>query len=239
MSPPVGTQQRSASPPPVQRYEDEEDPAHYEEEDGATYTHSRDIADQDISMRAKICYTFLAFFAYWFGASRFDMDGDGDFDAADMQHIINNTGKHMHLSFSRPVVSKKERRKRRRELEAKQRKEREERASRQERRGSLGSGGGITGAVNTLIDGAHDLVQVTVQGAEVQEQCEEEEITRNLRQYLPWFIIVEILLCIGLWAGYAAQEIPYELLSFNVAVNEALAHHFVIRPCTPRPFSTS
>lgn len=38
-------------------------------------------------------YYLLVFFAYWFGASRFDMDGDGDFDVEDVALYIGNRGK--------------------------------------------------------------------------------------------------------------------------------------------------
>mmetsp|Transcript_96303 Transcript_96303/g.300664 ORF Transcript_96303/g.300664 Transcript_96303/m.300664 type:complete len:445 (-) Transcript_96303:153-1487(-) len=37
-------------------------------------------------------YYLLLFFAYWFGSSRFDADGDGDFDPEDVQTFLANMG---------------------------------------------------------------------------------------------------------------------------------------------------
>ncbi|CAK0831296.1 unnamed protein product [Prorocentrum cordatum] len=79
------------------------------------------VAPKDVSMPAKICYNFLAFYAYWFGAARFDMDGDGDFDAADVQAMMNKGGSAFMLNFSRPVTSKKAKEARRKKVEAKRR----------------------------------------------------------------------------------------------------------------------
>jgi len=44
-------------------------------------------------------YYTLAGFAYWFGAKRFDFDGDGDFDAADVDAFLKNGIGHLRNNF--------------------------------------------------------------------------------------------------------------------------------------------
>mmetsp|Transcript_58125 Transcript_58125/g.106973 ORF Transcript_58125/g.106973 Transcript_58125/m.106973 type:complete len:799 (-) Transcript_58125:43-2439(-) len=45
-----------------------------------------------VSVVAYIGYALLLFFAYWFGAHRFDYDGDGDFDEYDVQAYLKDKG---------------------------------------------------------------------------------------------------------------------------------------------------
>lgn len=45
-----------------------------------------------LSKVAYVGYSLLLFFAYWFGAHRFDYDGDGDFDTYDVQRYLEDKG---------------------------------------------------------------------------------------------------------------------------------------------------
>lgn len=47
---------------------------------------------ENLSAVAYLGYGLLLFFAYWFGASRFDYDGDGDFDQYDVQAYLKDKG---------------------------------------------------------------------------------------------------------------------------------------------------
>lgn len=52
------------------------------------------MAEQDDKVKpAKVAYVIyyvVLFFAYWFGASRFDVDGDGDFDPEDVEAYLED-----------------------------------------------------------------------------------------------------------------------------------------------------
>ncbi|CAK0804304.1 unnamed protein product [Prorocentrum cordatum] len=137
------------------------------------------VAPDDVSIRANICYNFLAFSAYWFGAARFDMDGDGGFDAADAQAMMNRRSKAILLNFSRPATCKKAKGARRFKVEAKR-----------QRAGQ---------SISDTVDGIFD--------ADVEE--EEDEIMDNLMQYWPWFSVTEVLLCLGFWGVSAFNTRAY------------------------------
>jgi len=51
-----------------------------------------DIKLADLGFCAYAGYYFILFFAFWFGAARFDVDGDGDFDPSDVQAYLSNKG---------------------------------------------------------------------------------------------------------------------------------------------------
>ncbi|CAK0854390.1 unnamed protein product [Prorocentrum cordatum] len=177
---PPPAEQRSGSPPP----RGSSDPPAPE-----------GVAPENVSMRAKICYNFLAFFAYWFGAARFDMDGDGDFDAADVQAMMNRGSSAIFLNFSRPVTSKKAKEARRKKVEAKRR----------QRAGH---------SIGDTVDGIFD--------ADVEEEAQEDEIMDNLKQYWPWFTILEFLLCLGFWGVNAFNTRAYSLLQWDKVITDDL-----------------
>jgi len=60
---------------------------------GANQATTHDDGPPKVGCMAYAGYYLLAFFAYWFGSARFDMDGDGDFDAEDVALFIGNLGK--------------------------------------------------------------------------------------------------------------------------------------------------
>ncbi|CAK0829301.1 unnamed protein product [Prorocentrum cordatum] len=217
--PPV--EQRSSSPPPRRISNDSSDPSTPDA-----------VAPENVTVRAKICYIFLAFFAFWFGAARFDMDGDGDFDAADVQAIMNGGKKLLKLNFSRPVTSKRAKKARRKRIEAKrrQREAKEEEADRthQEIVRMSREAGGVTGTVaNVLEHGAHSVRSLAAKGdaildADVEEEAQEDEIIDNLRQFWPWFTIIEVLMCLGFWGVNAFNTSAYSLLQSDTVITDDL-----------------
>ncbi|CAK0885218.1 unnamed protein product [Prorocentrum cordatum] len=205
-------------------------------------------------------YYALAFFAYWFGAARFDANGDGEFDAADVQRMINDIGLHLRFSFSRPVPrghrlqEMKQNRARRIESELEAKRARRRRSLDQTRelsevgrarassgnpleaageasrssRWSGSSGSSVKSAlaiagerVRHSFDAACDTAaQVVVASVEPDSECVEETIQDNLRQYLPWFTILQVCACFGLWLGYASQTNQYVVLAEHVSVDD-------------------
>jgi membrane associated rhomboid family serine protease len=185
------------------------------------------VREEDITMRAKVCYNFLAFFAYWFGASRFDMDGDGDFDAADVQAMMNGGKKMLRLNFTRPPKDKKARAKRRRAREAKKRQREAEMAesdaAHQEIIRTNGESGGVGGTALNIFEhalyGAERLGRKgdNILEAEVEDEAQEDEIMENLKQYWPYFTIIEVLLCLGFWGVNAFYARSYSYLPADSA----------------------
>jgi membrane associated rhomboid family serine protease len=189
----------------------------------------------------------LAFFAYWFGAARFDMNGDGEFDAADVQRMINNVGLYLRFSFSRPIPRRrrlqerlrKQAMKAEKELEAKRERQQVHAAYMQEIREKAdeareGRGGlrrpAISARAALAMAGeraAYGIDVVLNKGghvidANVEGECVESTIKDNLRQYWPWFTISQVCVCFGLWLGYVLQTNQYVILAQHVAVDESL-----------------
>jgi membrane associated rhomboid family serine protease len=186
----------------------------------------RAVAPGDVTFGAKVGYYFLAFFAYWFGAGRFDMDDDGDFDAADVQAMLNKGKGLMRMNFSRPPRNQKARAARRRRREAKRRQkmaeEEESDRAHKEIVAMNAEAGGISGAAAGALEGVLHGAEILgrkadgVLDAEVEDDAQEDEIIENLKQYLPYFTIIEALLCLGLWgvcafyaSGYTSANTPY------------------------------
>jgi membrane associated rhomboid family serine protease len=144
------------------------------------------VKDEDVTLLAKVCYYTVGFAAFWFGASRFDMDGDGDFDAADIQAMINGGSKHLRLNFGRPPQDKEQQKKRKAA--------RERQRAKQQQQGD-----------------AADVVITQVASASVEDGDVEQEVLDNLRQYLPWFTIFNVVVCFVLWATFASMESSYSL----------------------------
>ncbi|CAK0883106.1 unnamed protein product [Prorocentrum cordatum] len=201
----------------------------------------QEVKDEDITCCAYVCYTFLAFFAYWFGAARFDQDGDGDFDAADVQAMIDGGSKKLMLNFTRPPqdqrakAQRRERAQRRRaQHEAeRQSKRRESARLHEEHLRAHREAGGVSGAAGLAVERAMHGVVVHawpaggVLEADVESEAQEEEILDNLRQAVPCFCIVEVLLCLVLWGATAPRARSYAPLAYGVGVADGgvLATH--------------
>lgn len=189
----------------------------------------QEVKDEDVTCCAKFCYTFLAFFAYWFGSARFDCDGDGDFDAADVQAMINGGSKKMMLNFVRPPKDRKAKIKRRERAQVRRRqKEAEMKKAQRLHEDNVRAhqeAGGVAGAVGVVAEKAmHGIVVQAWQEVEdaldgvVEDEAQEEEIIDNLKQALPYFCIVEVLLCFLLWVVTAFRSRSYTLLTYMSGV---------------------
>jgi len=60
-----------------------------------------DVTLQNISCCAYSLYYSMLFLAYWFGSSRFDVDGDGDFDPSDVQAFLQDKGFFLQKNYAR------------------------------------------------------------------------------------------------------------------------------------------
>lgn len=179
-------------------------------------------------------YHVLAFCAHWFGAARFDANGDGEFDPTDVQRMMNGLSRHLRLSFSRPTP-------RRRQLKARADRE-QRRQTRQEKQRqllqighqqnvqSIERGRGSAPLASTLQlqqervrYGLESSLQVAqaIAAAPVQGECKEVTVRENLRQFLPWFTIAQACVCAGLWLGYALQSNSYAQVAFNADFDQA------------------
>jgi membrane associated rhomboid family serine protease len=191
------------------------------------------VKDEDVTILAKVCYYTLGFVAYWFGSARFDMDGDGDFDAADVQAMINGGGKGLHLNFSRPPQNKEVQRKRKAAREKQKRIDDKEKAARAREYqataddnvnthgsiagGIMNAGLNVMQAGDGIIDGATTIINADVEG-----EAEEDEIIENLKQFLPWFTIIEVVLILGLWGVFAFMQFAYSSHSSNSVITNAM-----------------
>jgi membrane associated rhomboid family serine protease len=170
--------------------------------------------DMEPSMLAKVCFYTFGFLAYWFGSSRFDMDGDGDFDASDVEAIMKGKKKigSVANNFKRPPVSKKDRIQKKNEQTSKQEKDNE-------------MPRGNSNNSNTISDAL---------GTEVEDGDEAAEIAASLRQHLPWFTIVEVVAILGLWAVFAFMDFPYDrIASTQVPAADAVLSDYTTGASVP------
>lgn len=148
--------------------------------------------------------------------------------------MINNVALHLHLSFSRPKPRRRQLKERHRAREQKAQGERREKEHRrraheevvQELRDQIAQDQGGRAAlgleralhgVEKAIFAAKDVIDADVAGRE----CVETTIRDNLRQYLPWFSIGQVLICSGLWIGFALQSNLYTFLGHNLVFDES------------------
>mmetsp|Transcript_18398 Transcript_18398/g.52759 ORF Transcript_18398/g.52759 Transcript_18398/m.52759 type:complete len:520 (-) Transcript_18398:180-1739(-) len=61
---------------------------------------------KDISCCAYTLFYSILFLAYWFGSSRFDVDGDGDFDPSDVQAFLQDKGLFLQKNYARSETMK-------------------------------------------------------------------------------------------------------------------------------------
>lgn len=128
-------------------------------------------------------YYVVLFFAYWFGASRFDMDGDGDFDPEDVEAYLADKG-YLHSNFKQSRTAKKK--------------------GDKTTKGQQGASvvgkpqaeGGMDPAAGEEDPGAMNFFAAPVEG-----EAEEEEVVEKLLhgQIHPWFIIFECVVVFLLW----------------------------------------
>lgn len=147
-------------------------------------------------------YYLVLFFAYWFGASRFDQDGDGDFDAEDVEAYLADKG-FIHNNFKKAPRSSKGRN--------------SKRGSKQGNEPVKDSGGGIFSDKNG--DGQVGIDDVMA--ARVSGQAEEDTIMHNLlvKQQLPWFIIFECSVCFFLWLVMSIKASTTDFLELKAGVD--------------------
>jgi len=163
------------------------------------------------------------------------MDGDGDFDAADVQAMMNGGKKKMGLNFSRPPKNKKARAERRARAEKKRAQRdaeaREHERSHQEITRMNNETGGTTGAAMNVFEGARHGAgaafgkadQIFEADVDDDEGAQEDEIMDSLKQFWPTFTILEVLLCLGFWSFNAFRTRNYGLISQNVAIDDSIA----------------
>ncbi|CAK0891990.1 unnamed protein product [Prorocentrum cordatum] len=185
---------------------------------------------QGLTLTARLCYTILACFAHWFGAARFDADGDGDFDAVDVQAMLGGWSSRLALQRVRPPRGGKARAARRRRAEARKEKQREAgRAEGARAHGGAvrtnGGAGGVTGAADSMVEHVLDGVAGVLE-AEVEAEAQEDVVLENLQQRLPYFTIAEAFLCLGLWLlSVLLVERDYLLLAYN----QGVTHDLILR----------
>eukprot|EP00928_Gymnodinium_smaydae_P053906 TRINITY_DN37797_c0_g1_i1.p1 TRINITY_DN37797_c0_g1~~TRINITY_DN37797_c0_g1_i1.p1 ORF type:complete len:462 (-),score=88.57 TRINITY_DN37797_c0_g1_i1:113-1498(-) len=147
-------------------------------------------------------YYCLLFFAYWFGANRFDVDGDGDFDPSDVQAYLQDKG---FLKRNKKMTSKeKVRRSTHQETKAQVENKKKQRESyRQEKEEEKKRRKEEQGIFDRDGDGDVDLDDLLEN--EVEGVAQEEEALKNLRdgRTIPFFMIFEILVTGGLWTVMA------------------------------------
>lgn len=161
-------------------------------------------------------YYAVLFFAHWFGAHRFDWDGDGDFDPEDVETYLADKG-FIEKNFTQTATARRRARAKRRAEEARRKKEgtvvREDElggdaspAQDPTTDGSPSPGSGddrsrTASAFDRNSDGQIDIDDIIANhiGGGV---AVEDTIKDNLweKQILPWFIIVESIVCILFWA---------------------------------------
>lgn len=129
-----------------------------------------------------LCYHCVLFFAYWFGSSSFDFDGDGDFDHLDVQSYLVEKG----------LLDKKYAVRRTPKDRARQPRPVQARPSYLKQVSSFDCNG----------DGDVDLDDVKAAcGSQVEgDQSQEQDMVKAFTEHkLPWFMLVECSMVFGLW----------------------------------------
>mmetsp|Transcript_33864 Transcript_33864/g.97383 ORF Transcript_33864/g.97383 Transcript_33864/m.97383 type:complete len:423 (+) Transcript_33864:80-1348(+) len=131
----------------------------------------------ELSRSTYVVYHVLLFFAHWFGARRFDVDGDGDFDAEDVEAYFADKSV-VSEYFKRP--------KRARQVASKS---------------APGAAGSAPMAdIIPSSAGKSYLTSSKTDGQMEEDMIEETFLTQQL---LPWFIIWECLIVFLLWLIFA------------------------------------
>mmetsp|Transcript_570 Transcript_570/g.1372 ORF Transcript_570/g.1372 Transcript_570/m.1372 type:complete len:425 (-) Transcript_570:62-1336(-) len=131
---------------------------------------------RSVSPCAHVLYYLVLFFAHWFGAARFDVDGDGDFDPEDVEAYLNN--KHF---LSKNFAKKKKS------------------SSSVRSTSSVEAGGDWSTDQNG--DGTVDAMDMMESKVEGGGPAVEDTMFQTQRP--PLFIITECLVAFGFWAYFA------------------------------------
>eukprot|EP00928_Gymnodinium_smaydae_P057040 TRINITY_DN4030_c0_g1_i1.p1 TRINITY_DN4030_c0_g1~~TRINITY_DN4030_c0_g1_i1.p1 ORF type:complete len:495 (-),score=136.35 TRINITY_DN4030_c0_g1_i1:48-1451(-) len=149
---------------------------------------------QELHGCAHVLYYTVIFFAAWFGSDRFDMDGDGDFDPADVQCFLAENGilGKQYLQTPEQKAAAKKRGSIKRKKEAERKKNDKD-----------------AGALDRDGDGDVDIDDMMFN--EVEGEAQEDIAMKNLTsgKTKPFFIIFEILVTCTFWgigAIFYAQE---------------------------------
>mmetsp|Transcript_16954 Transcript_16954/g.36729 ORF Transcript_16954/g.36729 Transcript_16954/m.36729 type:complete len:456 (-) Transcript_16954:389-1756(-) len=148
---------------------------------------------EEFSCFVRTCYYVVLFFAYWFGASRFDYDGDGDFDAADVEAFLRDHGM-LHLNFRQSRTHKARKRRHGRAAHRKAEQQRKEVRAR-----ALQEGRPIPKTDAEILD----IYGIEIQ-AGTEEAVMEERYLEN--QIPPWFVLIQSGLMIFLWLFFAVKN---------------------------------
>lgn len=173
---------------------------------------------KELSCCAYIFYYLVLFFAFWFGASRFDQDGDGDFDPEDVQKYLEDKG-YLSKNFSKATKERKATEKEKRKAGTKdlgssdsnpnmalpkQKPATPEAAQKPKPKPAENTdGGGWLGTLDK--DGDGEIEFEDMLGAQVEGEAVEDEMMENLmeKQKLPWFMIFECTTVMGLWLTFS------------------------------------
>eukprot|EP00928_Gymnodinium_smaydae_P060805 TRINITY_DN4460_c1_g1_i1.p1 TRINITY_DN4460_c1_g1~~TRINITY_DN4460_c1_g1_i1.p1 ORF type:complete len:628 (+),score=70.77 TRINITY_DN4460_c1_g1_i1:242-1885(+) len=173
-------------------------------------------AKEDVGSCAYMLYYMLLFFSFWFGSNRFDVDGDGDFDPSDVQAYLNGTDvveRNFRQTKTLNDIDKFKVRSRTRNSLGKGNRGsgmnssvRSSASSNSDSR-SVQNGAAVGGPMSMLDmngDGDVDLMDV-VESKVSGPIAVEDEVLDSLwhRQRLPWFTLLQTLVCISLWAAFA------------------------------------
>lgn len=166
---------------------------------------------KELSKLAYAGYYSVLFLAYWFGSSRFDVDGDGDFDPEDVQAYLQDKG----------ILKKNMRRPSKTAMgntvsTSSAAGGSQPAAAKAEEGGAKPPAAGGAGFFDRDGDGdvdAEDLIFTKVEG-----DAQEDIAMQNLKsgQIRPWFILGECAVCLLLWiimAGVKSAEIGGDYFS--------------------------
>lgn len=158
--------------------------------------------DPPVSKISYVLYYLLLFFAYWFGASRFDFDGDGDFDPTDVEAYLHNAG-FLKNNFKKKKKSAKRKKGQKKGATA------QAVAKPQAAEGGIPGLGGLGGfpdlaGFDANGDGEVDFMDAFENAVEDGEAAEDQMFQT---QRLPLFIITQCLVAFGLWAYFGAKQV--------------------------------
>jgi len=156
-----------------------------------------------LSKQAWAMYYSVLFFSYWFGAQRFDRDGDGDFDPEDVLAYLEDPTR-AEKNFEQTRTGKA--RAKQALKESAKRKADAKRAARQrileEKQRARAEGRPWDPSWES------EVSLEAIISAEVEGVAAESQVATNLieKQVPPWFVIFECLTCLFLWLVFAIKQ---------------------------------
>lgn len=163
---------------------------------------NRQSTPAKLSCLAYSGYYLLLFFAYWFGAHRFDADGDGDFDPEDVQLFLSDIG-----VVSKNFANKKRRKKKKGEAAGQRPQTPPRRPAPQVEKARGGEDGpppaegegGRPSALSFDQNGDGEVNFDDIAEAHVEGEGVEEYVMKQQR--IPFFILLQSILAFLLWFG--------------------------------------